>query len=441
MEWRESLHSRAVTGIDWDDATAEATSLLREYIRIDTSNPPGNETRATEFLAGVLQASGIEVSVAEALPGRGNLYARIGPPGPTVCLLNHTDVVPVERRYWSVDPFAGELLRGSIWGRGALDMKGMAIIELMTVILLKRQGLALRRGLSFLAVADEEAGSTFGAAWVQEHRPAWMEADLVINEGAYGMANLPGGNQLFQVAPTEKVPLWLRLSAEGRPGHGSVPHEDNCVERLVRALARLEMWKQPLEITPVMRAHVMALAEAGLVRAKDDRDIHAAAERSPGLRARLANTVVLTSISTGVKVNVIPSEAAATLDCRLLPDVEVDRFIEALRRTLADDRIGIEVLHRSEGAATGMDHEFVQVVDDVIGEMVEGARLVPEMTSGFTDSRIFRQRGVASFGFIPCLIPAGELSGIHGHDERIGVGNLRLGMQVLTAVVTRLCGE
>ncbi len=419
--------------------TLEATSLLREYVRIDTSNPPGNEMKAVEFLSGLLRAEGIDAQVAEAAPGRGNLFARIGPPGPTICLLNHTDVVPVENRYWSVDPFAGDLRGGSVWGRGTLDMKGMAIIELMSFVLVKRLGWPLRRGLSFLAVADEEAGSEFGAKWVAEHRPAWMDADLVINEGAYGMANLPGGTQLFQVAPTEKVPLWLRLTVQGRPGHGSVPHEDNCVERLVRALARLETWKQPLEITQVMRDHVMALAAAGLVRAKDDRDIEAAAERSPGLRARLANTVVLTTISTGVKVNVIPSEAEATLDCRLLPHVDVDGFIAALRSTLADEHIGIEVLNQSTGAATGMDHEFISVVDDVVGEMVEGARLVPEMTSGFTDSRIFRQRGVASFGFIPCLIPPGELSGIHGHDERISVDNLRLGMQILTRVLQRLC--
>ncbi|MGD9932984.1 MAG: M20/M25/M40 family metallo-hydrolase [Dehalococcoidia bacterium] len=426
--------------IDWAAVTLEATALLREYVRIDTSNPPGNEMKAAEFLRGVLEADGIEAEVAEAVPGRGNLFARIGPAGPTVCLLNHSDVVPVERGYWSVDPFAGELHRGSVWGRGTLDMKGMAIIELMSLLLVKRMGLPLRRGLSFLALADEEAGSEFGATWVAEHRPSWMDAELVINEGAYGMANLPGGTQLFQVSPTEKVPLWLRLTVKGRPGHGSVPHDDNCAERLVRALAKLEAWKQPLEITPVMRDHVMALADAGLVRAANDKDIEAAAERSPGLRARLANTVVLTTISTGVKVNVIPSEASATLDCRLLPHVDVEAFMTALRATLADEQVGIEVLNRSTGAATSMDHEFIEVVDDIVGELVEGARLVPDMTSGFTDSRIFRQRGVASFGFIPCLIPPGELSGIHGHDERIGVDNLRLGIQIMTRVVQRLCG-
>lgn len=428
-----------MTAIDWTALTSEATSLLREYIRIDTSNPPGNELQAAEFLAGVLRRDGIDADYVESSPGRGNLYARLGPPESTVCLLNHTDVVPVERHYWSVDPFGGELRDGAVWGRGALDMKGMAIIELMTFMLVKRLGIPLRRGLSFLAVADEEAGSTYGAKWVADNRPEWMDASLVINEGAYGMADLPGRTHLFQIAPTEKVPVWVRLTVQGRPGHGSVPHGDNCAERLVRALARLEMWKQPLEITPVMRDHVMALADAGLVRARNDRDIHEAAERSPGLRARLSNTVVLTTITTGVKVNVIPAVASATLDCRLLPHVDVDAFVAELRARLADEQIGIEVLNRATGAATGMDHEFVQVVDDVVGEMVEGSRLVPDMTSGFTDSRIFRQRGVASFGFIPCLIPPGEMAGIHGHDERISVDNLRLGMQVLSQVISRLC--
>ncbi|MCL4806136.1 MAG: M20/M25/M40 family metallo-hydrolase, partial [Anaerolineae bacterium] len=213
--------------IDWDAATAEAVALLREYLRIDTSNPPGNEALAVEFLAGILSAEGIAFEVAESAPGRSNLFARLGPPAGGVCLLNHTDVVPVEREYWSVDPFGGELSDGMVWGRGALDMKGMGIFELMTFILLKRQGVELRESVTFLAAADEEAGSAFGVRWIERHRPAWMDTDLVINEGAYGLVS-SRGPQVFQVAPTEKVPLWVKLTVRGRPGHGSVPHGDNC---------------------------------------------------------------------------------------------------------------------------------------------------------------------------------------------------------------------
>jgi acetylornithine deacetylase/succinyl-diaminopimelate desuccinylase-like protein len=426
--------------IDWQAATREATSLLREYIRIDTSNPPGNEARAVEFLARVLEDAGIVYEVAEAAPGRANLIARIGPDQPNVCLLNHTDVVPVERQYWTVDPFGGEVRGGAVWGRGALDMKGMGIIELMVLLLLKRGGARLRRGVTFLAAADEEAGSSHGVGWLAEHRPGWLRSDLVINEGAYGLGGIPGAPPIFQVSPAEKIPLWLRLTARGRPGHGSVPHGDNCADRLVAALGRLAGWRQPLRLTPVMRDHVAALAEAGILRSAHEGSVFEAAARNPALRARLSNTVALTTLNAGIKVNVIPAEASATLDCRLLPDEDVDGFIEGVREVIADRQVEVEVLNRSEGAATAMDHEFVEVVDDVIGEMVEGSRLVPELTSGFTDARIYRQLGVAAFGFIPCLVPPEELAGIHGHDERISIENLGLGIHVLHRVVTRLCG-
>lgn len=426
--------------IDWDAVTSEAVGLLREYLRIDTSNPPGNEALAVEFLAGVLAGEGIPFEVAESAPGRSNLYARLGQASGGVCLLNHTDVVPVEREFWSVDPFGGELRDGVIWGRGALDMKGMGIIELMTFILLKRQGLTLREPVSLLAAADEEAGSAYGVSWIEANRPEWLDAGLVINEGAYGLASTRGA-QVFQVAPTEKVPLWVKLSVRGRPGHGSVPHGDNCAEHLIQALERVTRWRRELRIVPVMRDHSRAMTAAGLLSAGDDAATLAEAERSPSLRARLSNTVTVTTITTGIKVNVIPAEASATLDCRLLPDVDPDQFLGELRAVLADDRVQVEVLNRFSGAESSMDTRFVAVVREVVAELVEGAHIAPEMTSGFTDSRIYRLRGIPAYGFVPCLVPAEELAGIHGHDERISVENIRLGMQVLFEVVRRLVTE
>lgn len=428
--------------IDWDAATSEAVSLLREYIRIDTSNPPGNEAKAVAFLAGILENEGIPFETAESAPGRSNLFAAIGPGDRRVCLLNHTDVVPVERQFWDVDPFAGELIDGVVWGRGALDMKGMGIIELMTLLLLKRQGVPLRRGVVFLAAADEEAGSEYGVSWIERERPDWLRADLVINEGAYGLMGVGGSNALvFQVAPTEKVPVWVRLTVRGRPGHGSVPHGDNCAEHLVRALNRVAEWKQDLRITPVMREHLNVLSGAGVFETDEDSALLQAAERSPAVRARLANTISLTTIQTGIKVNVIPAEATATLDCRLLPDVDVDEFLAELRRVVADDRVKVEVLNRFHGAESPLDGEFLSVVRDVVTELVEGAHIAPELTSGFTDSRIYRARGVPAYGFVPCLVRPEELAGVHGHNERISVENLKLGMQILYEVVLRLCAK
>jgi acetylornithine deacetylase/succinyl-diaminopimelate desuccinylase-like protein len=442
----QSLYTALIPGwgtdvaelIDWDSLTAEAAALLQEYLRIDTSNPPGNESLAVDFIAHILQAEGIPFETVEAAPGRGNLFARIGPAAGGVCLLNHTDVVPVEREFWDGDPFSGALRDGVIWGRGALDMKGMGILELLVFVLLKRQGVPLRRSVTFLAAADEEAGSTFGVSWLADHRPHWLDTELVINEGAYGL-NVPGrSTNIFQLATTEKVPFWLKLTVRGRPGHASVPHGDNCADHLVAALGRVAQWQHELRITPVLRANVEAMRGAGFMHPGDDAATLRDAGRSVSLRARLANTISLTTIATGIKVNVIPAEATATLDCRLLPDVPTEAFLAELKRVVADDRVRIDVLNSFVGAESPLDHEFVRVVSDVIADLAEGAKLVPEMTSGFTDSRIYRLRGIPAYGFVPCLVRPEELSGIHGHNERISVENLRLGLQVLYEVVRRL---
>ncbi len=426
--------------IDWDAATNEAVGILREYIRIDTSNPPGNEERAVAFLGGILASEGIRYETAAPAPGRSNLIAHIGPGTGGICLLNHTDVVPVERQFWGIDPFGGDVRDGYIWGRGALDMKAMGVIELMTVILLKRQEVRLKRAVTFLAVADEEAGSEFGAAWLERNRPDWLDAELVINEGAYGVADLTGGTTpVFSFAPGEKVPLWLRLVTRGRPGHGSVPHGDNCAERLVKALDRIRNWQQEARVTPVMRAHFEALAAAGLGPGGSEAAILASAAGNPAARARLANTISLTTISTGVKVNVIPAEASATLDCRLLPDADADEFMAALGAVIDDERVEVEGLNRYQGASSPLDSEFTRTVAEVCAEMVEGARLAPELTPGFTDSRIYRVRGTPAYGFVPCLLPMEDLATIHGHNERISIENIRLGLQVMYEVVRRLC--
>jgi acetylornithine deacetylase/succinyl-diaminopimelate desuccinylase-like protein len=187
-----------------------------------------------------------------------------------------------------------------------------------------------------------------------------------------------------------------------------------------------------------MRANIDRMREACVLPEGDDAVALTIAKRSPALRARLANTVSLTTISTGIKVNVIPAEATGTLDCRLLPDIRPDEFLNDLKSVIADDRVTVEVLNSFSGVQSSMDTEFVQVVSDVIGDLVEGAHIVPEMTSGFTDSRIYRLRGIPAYGFVPSLIPPDELTGVHGHNERISVDNLRLGLHVLYEVVRRL---
>ncbi|MBK9343754.1 MAG: M20/M25/M40 family metallo-hydrolase [Dehalococcoidia bacterium] len=424
--------------IDWDAATAEAVSLLREYLRIDTSNPPGNERPAVEFLRGILAAEGIPSEVAESAPGRSNLFARLGPSAGGVCLLNHTDVVPVERQFWARDPFSGDLVDGMVWGRGALDMKGMGILELMVFLLLRRTGVPLAESVSFLAVADEEAGKRLRRL-LGRREPAGMDGHWPGDQrGRLWSRAARRPPQVFQIAPTEKVPLWVRLTVHGRPGHGSVPHGDNCAEHLVQALERITRWQRELRILPVMKEHARALTGAGVMRSAADDAILRAANRNPSLRARLSNTVAVTTINTGIKVNVIPAEATATLDCRLLPDVDADVFLAELSAVIADSRVELAIENRFVGAESPLDTRFASVVRDVIADMAEGAHIAPEMTSGFTDSRIYRLKGIPAYGFVPCLVPPEELGGVHGHNERISVENIRLGLQVLYEVVRRL---
>ncbi|MDZ4279032.1 MAG: M20/M25/M40 family metallo-hydrolase, partial [Dehalococcoidia bacterium] len=244
--------------IDWEAVTQEATDLLSRYIAIDTTNPPGNEERAARFFAELLRGEGIQdltfydasdaeshgrVSLRAVLPGDGSARPLV--------LLNHTDVVPVERDGWDEDPFAGLVKDGVIWGRGSIDMKSMGIMELIALLLIHRQRIPHKRDIVFLAVADEEAGSKYGVEFLAQHHPEALEAEYVLNEGGWGTTEVMGVRRpAFNCAVSEKGPLWLRLSTEGRPGHGSVPRADNALDRLVRALHRIHEWQRPREIVP-----------------------------------------------------------------------------------------------------------------------------------------------------------------------------------------------
>ena len=245
---------------DWDALTEEATELLSAYIRVDTVNPPGNETRACDFYGAILDREGIPYRLYEPAdaPGRATLVATLpgdGTGGKQLILLNHTDVVPFEREHWTVDPLGGEVSGGYIWGRGTLDMKGMGIMELITFLLHHRHGLPLRRDLTFIAVADEEAGSVYGAEFLAAEHPEVIDCVCVINEGGRGSTRAFGVERpLMQIGVAEKIPFWVRLRTQGRPGHGSVPTPDNAADRLVRALQRILDWERPPQIGPEVRA-------------------------------------------------------------------------------------------------------------------------------------------------------------------------------------------
>lgn len=426
--------------VAWDDVLAELVSTLREYIRIDTSNPPGNEEVAARFLGEILEREGFITEYVEAAPGRVSLRAVLPGSGDAapLMLLNHTDVVPVQREFWDVDPFAGVEQDGCIWGRGALDMKGMGVLELLVMLLFKRLRITPRRDLIFLAVADEETGSSQGIEWLDQHRPQWLrEPEYAINEGGIAGLNFLGAQRpVFACAPAEKGPLWVTLRASGKPGHGSIPHADNAVDRLVRALAAIQQWDRAVAIHPLVQRSIDDLqrAHAWGDRSPSLDDLQA---RYPSLNAMLSNTISATGLDGGFKHNVIPAASEATLDCRLLPGQSHDAFLAEMRDVINDGQIEITTQLRSESGVSDFDTELVSVIREVVGEQVEGAIIAPLPTVGFTDSRVLRRRGVKAYGFVPTLMDASLASGIHGHNERVPVEGLRTGIQILFEVVRR----
>ncbi len=434
--------------IDWDDVTQEATDLLSRYLAIDTTNPPGNEMLAVRFLEEILRRDGIDdITFYDASDTRsqGRLSMRAvlrgdGSARPLV-LLNHTDVVPVERDGWDEEPFAGIVKDGVIWGRGALDMKGMGIMELMAMLLVRRHGVPHRRDIVFFAVADEEAGSEYGVEFLAREHPASLEAEYVINEGGWGTTEMMGVRRpAFNCSVSEKGPCWLKLSTVGRPGHGSVPHDGNALDRLVRALHRIQQWQRPREVVPELAEFFAQAHRHGFMPDEPaDEAIARMGDGNPLIRAITSNTISLTGARAGVKHNVIPATAEATLDCRLLPGADADAFIDDLRGVIDDPEVQIEKVLVSSTPPSPANTELYRAIEDVVREYVEEAVVLPSVSSGFTDSRVFRRLGVTSYGFIPVLVEPPEAATIHGHNERLSIDNLRLGCQVLFELVRRIC--
>ena len=427
-------------GINWDDVTAEITSTLRDYLRVNTSNPPGNEQAAAEFLAPLLESEGYECEYVQAGPGRVSMRTRLKGTGDErpLMLLNHTDVVPVQEEFWDVDPFAAIEQDGMLWGRGALDMKGMGTLELLVMLLFKRLNLTPNRDIVFLAVADEEAGSMFGMEWLDKNEPDWItEPEFALNEGGMGALNMLGSNRpVFACSPSEKSPLWLKLRAEGQPGHGSTPHGDNAVERLIRALYAVQNWDRAVTVQPHTAEALQRMRDAN-AWAGSAPSVNKLCQTYPAFAAVTRDTISNTGATSGIKHNVIPADAEATLDCRLLPGESYDDFIKGMRDVIDDEKVDIEVVFGSMGPASSFETEMVSVIEDVVREQVEGAIVIPSTCVGFTDSRVLRRHGVHSYGFVPTLMDASLAAGVHGHNERTPIEGLNTGIQILFEVVRR----
>jgi acetylornithine deacetylase/succinyl-diaminopimelate desuccinylase-like protein len=436
----------AAAEIESAPVDTEAVSLLQQYIRIDTINPPGNETRAVEFLAGILEAEGIDFETSESAPGRGNIWARIeGGDEPALLLLHHMDVVQADASFWEVPPLSGAINDGYIYGRGALDMKSQGILHLVTFLALHRAGLPLNRDVIFMGTADEEAGSEYGMAWMVENRPEiFADVGLALTEG--GQGTIVGDQIAFGVQVTEKVPLWLRLEATGQSGHGSTPGLTSSVDRLIGALTKIRAHRFEPRIIPIVDAYFKSLADRfpASTRAAflniddaitDQEFMHNLHKNLRMLHALTQNTCAITRLEGSEKINVIPQTASAELDCRLLPDEDPDRFVEQLISIIDDGAISVSPLISFSPSISSTDTELFAAIEVVIGRHFPGIDVAPSISAGFTDSHHLRALGIVSYGFAPVLIPVQDLSGYHGANERISVENIDRGASLLLEIV------
>jgi acetylornithine deacetylase/succinyl-diaminopimelate desuccinylase-like protein len=437
---------------DWKEIGGRAAQILSRYLQIASVNPPGDETETADFLSGLLRERGLSAMRYESGPKRVNLLARLPGDGSAspIVLLHHMDVVPADGTQWSCEPFSGKLEDGYVYGRGALDMKGMGVMQLLALDLLRRSGQPRKRDVIFLAVADEEEGGVYGTQWMLENCwPELEQAEFVWDEGGFGLQDFFGPHPVFSVAVAEKQVLWLRLVVKGEPGHGGMPKGQNAADVLVAAAKRLGEYRTPLKLSPMAQemfrgvAGLMPFPQSFLLDHLDNPLIFAIArsglEASPTIAAMLRNTLSLTMLNASPKVNVVPDRAEATFDVRLLPGEDPQAFIAQAERVIADKRVQIEPIQAPEPSTTSaLDGELLQAIADVTRRLVPNSVTVPMLTPGATDSCYFRRKGIDTYGLFPAIITPNELTGFHGHNERISVENLRLGTRIIYEVLQKM---
>src|SRR6059036_3612729 len=439
------------TDEQWHALGREAAALLSQYVAINTTNPPGNELETARWLQAVLAREGIDAQVFEPKPGKANLYARVRGDGSArpLVLLNHMDVVLASPEYWKVDPFAGVVKDGYLWGRGALDMKGEAIAQLLALLTLKRAAVPLRRDVIFLATADEEIGGGVGAGWfVEHHRDDVQDAEFLLNEGGTVRTDPSGRIEYYGVGTTEKSPFWLNLVAHGTPGHGSRPTPDNPVHRLVRALSRIAAYQTPLVVTPAVERYLRDLStiETDLGRRAALADVRAALRDSLAARALTAdltynallrNTISITGLKRSDKTNVIPPVASAALDVRLLPAQEPAAFLAELVRVVNDSAVTITPQGPNWPATeSSADTELFRAIVAAARARDPDALVTTPPLTGFTDSHYFRRVGIVSYGLSPFPLNQVESRGVHGNDERVSLDDLTFGVHFMYDVVS-----
>lgn len=436
--------------IDYDRLAQEAANFLAQYVKIDTTNPPGNELPAANLLKEKFLDDGIPATVWQPQPGRGVIAARlhgVGRHNKAIVLLSHMDVVPANPKEWQVPPFSGIVKDGELWGRGTLDDKGPGVIELMAMLAILRAGILLNRDVLFIATGDEETGGKNGAGWFVDHEAdVFADAGYLINEGG-GIVARPNGRRFYSVSVTEKTPLWLKLTATGAEGHGAVPPEETSVTRLVHALDRLVAYHESIRIIDPVRDYFKAMAELdggppeflNLVTALRNPQFAKKFLAAPRQNALVRDTFTPTVIAAGPKTNIIPATAYAEVDGRLLPGDNPQKIVADIRKAVADDGIRIDVLLNFPAISSPRTSALMTALEQLA--QGDDARVVPTMIAGFTDSHYFRQKGVVAYGFIPIEIaPALEL-GVHGTNERIPLKELGAGIRRMVQLLEYVGGR
>lgn len=439
----------------FDQLANEATTYLRDLIRFDTTNPPGNELPAAEYLAQVLKGEGFSPVVLELASGRGNVISRLSGSGEArpLLLMSHLDVVPAEADAWTHPPFAGDQAEGFVWGRGAVDTKNLTAIELVVLLALKRSGIRLRRDIIFAATADEENGGRYGAAWLAGKHPDLIDAEFAINEGG-GVGVQIGGQWFYFCQTGEKAGCRVALRTRGRPGHGSTPHNEQAVIRLAQVLTRLDKARLPMHVSATAQAMIEGLAEGlggiqglamrGLLNPSFEPillpRLPLPLEMRQYLHAMLHNTATPTILEAGTRVNVIPGMAIAHLDGRILPGQTPDSFLAELRAAIGNG-VELEALHPGTPLEIPFDSSLTRVISEVMAEVDPGSKVVPLLAVGCTDARHFAPLGIQVYGFCPMRVSPGDNPArlAHAHDERISVQNLRFGVEALYRIVRRFC--
>jgi len=451
-----------MTGKLLKEVEGEVARLLSDLIRINTSNPPGNEMESAKYLAETLGEEGFDCEIFESAPGRGNLVTRMKGTGkrPSLLLLSHLDVVPAKHEEWTVDPFGGVIKDGFVWGRGALDMKGMTTIEVMTMKLLKRKKVKLKGDVILAATADEEKGGNFGVGYLLQEHPEKMKASYVLNEGGGGgVAIATPTRNIFVIQTAEKGILWIKIKVRGTPGHGSVPDSaDNAILRMNRVIDKLNEHCFPPLVTQTAAGFVRELAKGDLSLEKPLNQLLANPESSDQileevdkiapnmakeLKPRIKNTITPTMIRGGSKENIIPSECEAVFDCRILPGQTTTQMLDLIKNLLHDidpTKLTVEVIQAQEPSESSFETPLFEAMTNVLQDFDPNCKVTPILMTGGTDSQYLRERGSTCYGFQPRLAEM-QYSKIftreHGIDERISVKDLVFGTSVLYETIKR----